>query len=76
MDKTEKKAIEISDKGTNAIMKFVTGFSKFIEEKKELHQKEVLEMYSKMNVATLIYNAMMLEEELNRRTEVKADSSQ
>lgn len=63
----EKKAIEISKKGTDAIKEFVTGFSKFIEDKKELHKKQILKAYSKMNLTTLIYNAIILEEELNKR---------
>jgi len=68
MDKQEKKAMEISNNGTDAIKSFLIGFSKFVEEKNELCKKEVLELYSKMNSATLIYNAIILEEEIKKRT--------
>jgi methionyl-tRNA synthetase len=68
---TEDEAKKISDEGIDAIKSFVTGFSKFIEEKHEEHKKYVIEAYSKMNISTLIYNAMILQEELEKRMKVK-----
>lgn len=70
----EKKAIELSDKSIDDMQKFVKGFGEFVEKKKILHKKEIIEMYSKVNLATLIYNALILKEELQKRINKQSES--
>ena len=67
----EEQAREISSEGIDDIRTFVTGFAKFIEEKEIENKKFVIEAYAKMNIATLIYNAIILREELQKRTSKK-----
>jgi hypothetical protein len=66
MDK-EDEAKKISQQGIDTIRNFVTGFAKFVEESDNKNKEYLLNTYSQMNLVTLLYNAMIIKEELEKR---------
>ena len=65
---TKDEAIKLSEQGQDAIKTFIDGFSKYIEEEDLKAEVFILEQYSKMNVPTLLFNALILRKELEKRS--------